>query len=95
MSGGESPASFTNRFFHFSGSSRFRLAFDEAEKNGKMMGTQVLKHLAVVRKSKRGGSRRGGNKRGVIARGEMEKGMSVRVIEGKTVQKDHPMEYFT
>ena len=35
VSGSESLASFTNRFFHFSGPPGFRMAFDAAEKNGR------------------------------------------------------------
>ena len=35
VSGNESLASFTNRFFHFSGPPGFRIAFDAAERNGR------------------------------------------------------------
>ena len=36
VSGGESLTSFTNHFFHFNGPPDFRLAFDAAERNGKV-----------------------------------------------------------
>ena len=35
VSGGKSLASFTNRFFHFSRLSGFRMVFDAAKRNGK------------------------------------------------------------
>ena len=35
VSGSESLASFTNRFFHFSGPPGFRMVFDAAERNGR------------------------------------------------------------
>ena len=58
-----------------------------------MAKTQVLKHLPRARKSKRGGSK-GYVRRGATTSGAMEKGGCVRVIEGKEVKEDDPVEYF-
>ena len=58
-----------------------------------MVRTQVLKHLPGARKGKRRGSK-GDVRGGATARGAMEKGRCVRVIEGKQVRRDEPVEYF-
>ena len=53
-----------------------------------MVRTQVLKHLPGAKKGKRGGSKED-------VRGEaIKKGGCVRVIEGKEVRRDDPVEYF-
>ena len=46
--------------------------------------------------SKKGQKKRGKGdvRRGETARGAMEKGECVRVIEGKEVRRDDPIEYF-
>ena len=58
-----------------------------------MVGTQVLKHLPGARKSKSRRKKRD-VRRGATARGAMEKSGCVRVIEGKEVRRDDPVEYF-
>ena len=58
-----------------------------------MIKTQVLKHFPGTGKGERGGSE-GNVRRGATARGAMEKNRHVRVIEGKEVRIDDPVEYF-
>ena len=53
-----------------------------------MIRIQVLKHLPGTRKGERGGSK------GKVKGGAMEKHGCVRVIEGKEVRGDDPVEYF-
>ena len=60
------------------------------------MKTQFLKHFPGTRKGERGGSE--GNVRreatATTAKGAMEKNRHVRVIEGKEIRIDDPVEYF-
>ena len=58
-----------------------------------MVRTQVLKYLPGVRIGKKGGSK-GNDREGATARGAMEKGGYVRVIKGKEIGGDDPVEYF-
>ena len=58
-----------------------------------MIKTQILKHLPKAGKGEREGSK--GNVRGgATAKGAMEKSRCVRVIKGKEVRRDDPVEYF-
>ena len=49
VSGSESLASFTNRFFHFSKLPGFRMAFDAAKRNGEFNAREVKKAAAEER----------------------------------------------
>ena len=53
VSGSKSLASFTNRFFHFSGPSGFRRAFDAAKRNGRFGRIQCQKSKESSSRGKR------------------------------------------
>ena len=55
--------------------------------------TQVLKHLSGAKEGERGGSKKD-VKRGATAREAMEESEYVKVIEGKKVRRDDPIECF-
>ena len=53
MSGSESITSFTNRIFHFSGPTGFRMAFDAAKRNGKFGRIQCQRSKESSSRGKR------------------------------------------
>ena len=53
VSGGESLTSFVNSFFHLSGPTSFRFAFDVAEKNGRFGRIQCQRSKANKSRGKR------------------------------------------
>ena len=58
-----------------------------------MITTLVLKHFLGEREAAREGSKKD-VRREATARGAIEKSKYVRVIEGKEVKRDDPIEYF-
>ena len=53
VSGSESLASFTNRFFHFSGPPGFGLALDAVQRNGRCGCSQYQKSIKSSSREKR------------------------------------------
>ena len=58
-----------------------------------MIRTQLPKHLPRARENERGGSK-GDVKGGATAKGAMEKCRYPRIIEGKEIRRNDPIEYF-